>query len=141
MPKQQRHHRGAKADREDAKQWGRFRSAYLELLGPAPQCAVGDLDAAAGYLARIEAAIRRRHWTPAESDRLYRLRKIWQRRAAGADDRYNRCGTKPGPMLGPRQREMKWAREIGALIAQTKLRAESRRRQRGASMNEREQEA
>jgi hypothetical protein len=70
---------------------------FDELVGPVPLCGPGDRRLAAEYLARVEAAIASRGWTPTLQNRLYRLRNQWQKRAAGKDMRFEIMGNASRP--------------------------------------------
>ena len=69
-----------------------LRDRMDEMVGPVPLLAPGDREAARQFLEKVEGAIAAKGWTPAQWNRLYRLRDKWQDRAAGRDIRFEVMG-------------------------------------------------
>lgn len=102
------------ADREEREALGitrrdygvSWKASYRSVIGKAPVC-VGpwDRQKAVEYLAKIERAIRKGHWSPAERGNLKRMREVWARRVSGQDVRFNVAGTMGGK-LAPEDRRV-----------------------------------
>lgn len=81
------------ADREE-KQIARERRQilaprYIDELGSAPILEPGDIEGAKRRLAQITRLIEKGGWTKDERNRLKRMRRKWQKKAAGQDEWFN----------------------------------------------------
>lgn len=102
------------ADREEREALGvtrrdygvSWKASYRSVIGTAPVCTgPWDRQKAVDYLAKIERAIRKGHWSPAERGNLKRMQGVWRRRVSGADVRFNVVGTRAGK-LAPEDRRV-----------------------------------
>jgi len=69
---------------------------YRELIDAAKQIPPGNTRAANRWLLDLAAVLKAGELMPAERAYLYRLRRVWQRRASGEDARWNEFGSMPG---------------------------------------------
>ena len=74
----------------------RFRASYTSLLGEAPTLGPSDRTGALQFADKLSRVIRKGGWSRSERNRLYRLRRIWRRRASGLDIRFNIVGNRRG---------------------------------------------
>jgi len=86
--------RGAEtSDRLDREAWGiHYGSAYSAMVALPDEVKAGDLTTARGVQQRVEEAIEHGGWTTNEWRRLNTLLKVWARRAAGNDVKFNLQG-------------------------------------------------
>lgn len=74
-------------------------AAYYAVIGPAPECAAGEIGKARVYLARIVRALDLGGWSHSEYIGLKRLERQWRERATGRDVRFMQVGNYSGRLL------------------------------------------
>jgi hypothetical protein len=110
------------ADREEREALGvtrkdygvSWKASYRSVIGTAPTCTgPWDRQKAVDYLAKIERAIRKGHWAPAERGNLKRMREVWTRRVSGQDARFNVVGTRAGKLESGDRRLVQTLERLG----------------------------
>lgn len=98
----------------------RWQATWRRITGMAPACGPGDRGAARRYLAGVEAALdmASEEWTPSEQSHLYRIRRVWRRRAEGRDARFEVVGTRHGRVSGEEKKmieRLKFMLDLGGV--------------------------
>lgn len=86
------------ADREERWSAGvdKLKYAWRTITGPAPEVKRGDREAARWYLKRLYSAEEHGGWTSSEASGLSLAIKLWKKRAAGEDPRFDEVGNRKG---------------------------------------------
>lgn len=69
---------------------------WRSVIGPTPVLKPGDHRGAAGFLGRIDDAVRAGGWTKQERNGLKRLRRKWQEKVNGENEFFEMCGNPYG---------------------------------------------